>query len=217
MTHCGFQYHPGLLSTIDQRLLMQQIEEIGKRASFFTPKMPRSGRPFSTKMTNCGALGWVSDQAGGYRYQAEHPQTGGAWPPIPDTLLDIWRQKAGYEALPEACLITHYGPRAKMGLHQDRDEEDFTAPVLSFSLGASAQFSLGGVKRAGPKQKIILHSGDLVILGGEARLAFHGIDKILPPQTPRPDTALSAQECAQIPLLAQGGRINLTLRRVSRP
>ena len=152
-------------------------------------------------MSNCGPLGWVSDQ-NGYRYAATHPETGRPWPPIPDALIAIWNDIAQYPHPPEACLINFYGPAAKMGLHQDRDEEDFAAPVVSLSLGDSCLFRVGGQKRGDPTRAFRLNSGDALVLGGAARLAFHGVDRIYP-GTSR--------------LLAEGGRINLTLRRVTRP
>ncbi|HJY19209.1 MAG TPA: alpha-ketoglutarate-dependent dioxygenase AlkB, partial [Xanthobacteraceae bacterium] len=138
----------------------------------------------------------------GYRYAPAHPETGRSWPPLPDALLRLWDSVADYPHPPEACLINFYGPAAKMGLHQDRDEADFAAPVVSLSLGDSCLFRIGGLKRGAPTRSFRLNSGDVVVLGGEARLAFHGVDRIYP-GTSR--------------LLAEGGRINLTMRRVTRP
>jgi alkylated DNA repair protein (DNA oxidative demethylase) len=161
--------------------------------------MPRSGRPFTVRMSNCGPLGWVSDETG-YRYQPTHPVTGRPWPPMPDMLIAAWNDLAGYAAPPEACLINFYGAAAKMGLHQDRDEEDFAAPVVSLSLGDSCLFRVGGSKRSDPTRSVRLSSGDAVVLGGDARLAFHGVDRI------EPGTST---------LLPQRGRINLTMRRVN--
>jgi alkylated DNA repair protein (DNA oxidative demethylase) len=152
-------------------------------------------------MTNCGPLGWMTD-AGGYRYQAHHPATGAVWPPIPDLLLAAWRDLSGYPHAPEACLINFYGPAARMGLHQDRDEADMAAPVLSLSLGDSCLFRVGGTRRDDPTRTLRLSSGDAVVLGGDARLAFHGVDRIIPGTST---------------LLGEGGRINLTLRRVTLP
>ena len=164
--------------------------------------MPRSGNPMSVRMTNAGPLGWVTDKERGYRYQATHPETGKPWPAIPQTLLDLWAALADDPHLPEACLINYYAGAAKMGLHQDRDEEDFTAPVLSVSLGDTGIFRVGGKSRKDPTQKFELKSGDVFVLGGEERLAFHGIDRILPGTSD---------------LLEEGGRFNLTLRRVTKP
>ena len=145
-------------------------------------------------------MGWVSDQSG-YRYQPTHPETGRPWPPIPATLLALWDELARYPDPPEACLINFYAPTAKMGLHQDRDEEDFAAPVVSISLGDSCLFRVGGLKRSEPTRAFRLSSGDVLVLGGGARLAFHGVDRVYPGTSS---------------LLPEGGRINLTLRRVTR-
>jgi alkylated DNA repair protein (DNA oxidative demethylase) len=161
--------------------------------------MPKSGRPFTVRMSNCGRLGWVSDE-GGYRYQPTHPVTGRPWPPMPDMLIAAWNDLVGYPAPPEACLINFYHPAAKMGLHQDRDEADFAAPVVSLSLGDSCLFRVGGSKRSDPTRSVRLSSGDAVVLGGDTRLAFHGVDRI------EPGTST---------LLPEGGRINLTMRRVN--
>ncbi len=196
----GFRLCPGHLDRDAQEELLAAVREVLQRAPLFTPRMPKSGRPFSVRMSNCGALGWVSDE-GGYRYQASHPQTGTAWPPIPSSLTHLWRQLAGFPDPPEACLINFYGAHAKMGLHQDRDETEFDAPVISISLGDTCLFRVGGCKRNEPSRSVRLSSGDVVVLGGASRLAFHGVDRILP-GTSR--------------LLPEGGRINLTLRRVTR-
>ena len=152
-------------------------------------------------MTNCGALGWVTDRERGYRYQAIHPVTGETWPPIPRMLLDIWDDVADFPLPPEACLVNFYSAEAKMGLHQDRDEQEFGAPVVSLSLGDDCLFRAGGTTRNGPTRSFRLASGDLVVLGGEGRLAFHGVDRIY---------------AGTSSLLKNGGRINLTLRRVTR-
>jgi alkylated DNA repair protein (DNA oxidative demethylase) len=150
-------------------------------------------------MTNCGPLGWVSDIEG-YRYQATHPGTGRSWPAIPAALLRAWDALAGIAFPPEACLVNHYAEGTKLGLHQDRDEREFAAPVLSLSLGDSAIFRFGGERRDAPSHKLKLESGDAFVFGGPARLAFHGIDRILPGSST---------------LLEEGGRFNLTLRRVT--
>jgi DNA oxidative demethylase len=196
----GLRFHPGYLDRAQQEALVAELREILAAAPLFTPRMPRSGRPFSVRMSNCGRLGWVSDERG-YRYQPTHPETGRPWPPMPDMLLAAWRDLARYPLPPEACLINYYEPNAKMGLHQDRDEEDFAAPVVSLSLGDSCLFRVGGLKRGDPTRAVRLSSGDAVVLGGECRLAFHGVDRI------EPGTST---------LLPQRGRINLTMRRVSR-
>lgn len=196
------------LDTGEQAALLQEIADILETAPFFRPKMPRWGTPFSVLMSNCGPLGWVSDKSG-YRYQTTHPVTGQPWPQIPQMLLDLWDEVTAYPAPPEACLINYYGPKAKMGLHQDKDEEDFDAPVLSVSLGDTARFKLGGLKRSDPAESLELTSGDVMVLAEDQRLAFHGIDKLYP------DT--SDLLAAWPDLFPQGGRLNLTLRRVTRP
>jgi len=197
----GLRFHPGYLDRARQQALLAELREIFVAAPLFTPRMPKSGRPFSVRMSNCGPLGWVSDEAG-YRYQPTHPVTGRPWPPLPEMLLSIWNVLAGHPAPPEACLINFYAAGTKMGLHQDRDEDDFAAPVVSLSLGDSCLFRVGGQKRNDPTRSMRLHSGDAVVLGGDSRLAFHGVDRI------EPGTST---------LLAEGGRINLTLRRVTHP
>jgi alkylated DNA repair protein (DNA oxidative demethylase) len=164
--------------------------------------MPRTGKEMSVRMTNCGALGWVTDKERGYRYQPTHPVTGEPWPPIPEALLQLWREVSAYPHPPEACLVNFYSADARMGLHQDRDEQDFAAPVVSVSLGDDCLFRVGQDRREDGTKSFRLKSGDVVVLGDEGRLAFHGVDRIYP--------ATSA-------LLENGGRINLTLRRVTVP
>ncbi|MGQ0445714.1 MAG: alpha-ketoglutarate-dependent dioxygenase AlkB family protein [Beijerinckiaceae bacterium] len=185
-----------------QVAVAREIAEAVLRAPWFVPRMPRSGKAFSVKMTNCGSLGWVSDCARGYRYQPTHPVTGIAWPAIPLSVLNVWRAVASYPHLPEACLVNFYDSSARMGLHQDRDEADLAAPVVSISLGDSCRFRYGGMRRGDPAKKLELRSGGVVVMGGAARLIFHGVDKIYPGSSS---------------LLPGGGRINLTLRRVTRP
>lgn len=198
----GLVLAPGHLDRTAQEALAAAIEGIVAAAPWFTPRMPRSGRPFSVRMTNCGALGWVSDRDGGYRYQATHPETGEPWPPIPPLLIELWREFANYPHPPEACLVNFYDAGARMGLHQDRDEADLGAAVVSISLGDSCVFRFGGLKRSDPSRRIELHSGDVLAFGGPSRLRFHGVDKILGGSSR---------------LLKEGGRINLTLRRVAPP
>ncbi len=190
---------PGYFDAEAQRQLLDDIRTVVRAAPLFTPVMPRSGKPFSVRMSNCGGLGWVSDKDG-YRYQPQHPVTGRPWPAIPHRLLDAWAHLADYPGPPEACLINFYSSTAKMGLHQDRDEETFDAPVLSVSLGDTALFRIGGTKRADPTRSVRLASGDVVVMGGKARLAYHGIDRVM---------------AGTSSLLADGGRINLTMRRVT--
>lgn len=196
------QYFPKELTVAEQTALLGDIRKIIRQVPLFVPTMPRSGRPMSVRMTNAGMLGWVTDKARGYRYQATHPETGASWPAIPPRLIALWEKLAGYPHRPEACLINYYGGTAKMGLHQDREEDEFEAPVLSVSLGDTAIFRVGGTTRKGPTRKLELASGDVVVLGGADRLAYHGIDCV------RPGTS---------DLLDEGGRFNLTLRRVTKP
>lgn len=197
----GVVHWPGRLAPEEQAALVAELRAVARKAPFFQPRMPKSGTPFSVRMTNCGSLGWVSD-INGYRYQPEHPETGEPWPMMPAPLLDLWRELSGYPHPPEACLVNFYAAGAKMGLHQDRDEQDFDAPVLSVSLGDAALFRIGGTTRGGKTTSLKLASGDVLLFGGEARLAYHGIDRIL--------TGSST-------LLPEGGRINLTMRRVTKP
>jgi alkylated DNA repair protein (DNA oxidative demethylase) len=197
----GLRIHPGYLDRAAQEALLVALREALAVAPLYTPRMPKSGRPFSVRMSNCGPLGWVSDESG-YRYACAHPVTGRPWPPIPEPLLAAWNEIGRYPHPPQACLINYYRVGAKMGLHQDRDEEDFGAPVVSLSLGDSCLFRVGGRKRGDPTRSFRLASGDALVLGGDARLAFHGVDRI--------DSGTST-------LLAEGGRINVTLRRVTRP
>ncbi len=195
----GLRYYPGYLDRDGQAALLAAIRAVLTDAPLFTPTMPRSGTPFSVRMSNCGPLGWVSDRSG-YRYSPTHPTTGRAWPPLPLPILDAWAALADYPDPPEAGLINYYDGSAKMGLHQDRDEESFVAPVLSLSLGDTCVFRYGGTGRRGPTKSLKLESGDALVLGGAARLAFHGVDRIL---------------AGSSTLLKEGGRFNLTLRRVT--
>tara|TARA_R110000787_G_scaffold144656_7_gene258476 strand:- start:807 stop:1418 length:612 start_codon:yes stop_codon:yes gene_type:complete len=195
----GVRHIPGHLDRDEQQSLLEDIRAVVGQAPLYRPEMPRSGKPFSVRMTNCGDLGWVADKAG-YRYQDRHPVTGAPWPPIPERLLKLWDDLTGYPGPPQACLVNFYDTSARMGLHQDRDESDFSAPVLSISLGDACLFRIGGTERRQPTRSFRLESGDVVILGGESRLAFHGVDRIYPTTST---------------LLKDGGRINLTLRRVT--
>jgi alkylated DNA repair protein (DNA oxidative demethylase) len=197
----GLNYYPGHLDQNAQRIILDELMAAIGKAPFFTPVMPRSGRPFTVRMTNLGALGWVSDRTG-YRYQPRHPETGNPWPPIPERVLAIWRVVAGYPHDPEACLVNFYREGAKMGLHRDEDEEDFSAPVVSISLGDAAIFRIGGTERQGRTETLKLSSGDVLVMGGESRLRYHGVDRII---------------AGTSRLLKDGGRINLTLRRVTTP
>ncbi|QIG48781.1 alpha-ketoglutarate-dependent dioxygenase AlkB [Nordella sp. HKS 07] len=197
----GLRYIPSYFDRTAQEALVATLEKALLQAPFYTPVMPRSGRPFTVRMSNLGELGWVSDRAG-YRYQAQHPETGAPWPQIPDMVMELWRKVSDYAHEPEACLVNYYREGAKMGLHRDEDEEDFSAPVVSLSLGDTAIFRIGGLERAGKTETLKLASGDVLVMGGASRLRYHGIDRVL---------------AGTSTLLRSGGRINLTLRRVTRP
>ena len=196
----GLTHHSGLLDHDTQNALVAALRVAVQEAPLFTPVMPRTGRPFSVRMTNLGPLGWVSDRAG-YRYQPMHPETSQPWPAMPEVLLELWQRLANYPHPPEACLVNFYSAGAKMGLHQDKDEDDFNAPVVSVSLGDTAVFRYGGPTRGGKTQTLKLASGDVLVMGGESRLCFHGIDRVIGGTSS---------------LLKEGGRINLTMRRVGR-
>ncbi len=188
---------PGFLDRAAQARLLCDVEAIAAAAPFVHP-VTRWGKPMSVGMTSAGTLGWISDRRG-YRYEARHP-SGMPWPPIPASILEVWRQATDLSRDPDCCLVNHYSPSARMGLHQDRDEASFDWPVVSISLGADALFRIGGTERGGPTRSVWLASGDVLILGGAARLAYHGIDRL------RPGTST---------LVPDGGRINLTLRVVT--
>lgn len=196
----GIWHFPAYLGRPQQEAMVETIREIVSAAPLFTPVMPGTGKPMSVRMSNCGELGWVTDKERGYRYQPVHPLTGEPWPPIPPALLEIWTAVSGYPLPPQACLINFYSDDAKMGLHQDKDEQDLKAPVVSISLGNSCLFRIGGTARNDRTQSLKLASGDVIVLDGEGRLCFHGVDRIYP---------------ATSTLLKSGGRINLTLRRVT--
>ncbi|WP_170786129.1 alpha-ketoglutarate-dependent dioxygenase AlkB family protein [Ruegeria lacuscaerulensis] len=189
-----FDIRKAYLDVAAQTALIDLLRPILKSAPLFRPTTP-SGKEMSVRMTSAGALGWVSDRAG-YRYQDHHPK-GVAWPVIPDPILEIWYALASVERDPDCCLINYYGEGTRMGLHQDKDEADFSWPVLSISLGDDALFRIGNTTRGGKTESIWLNSGDVVIMGGPARLTYHGVDRI---------------RFGSSKLLPKGGRINLTLR-----
>ncbi|MGI9415358.1 MAG: alpha-ketoglutarate-dependent dioxygenase AlkB family protein [Hyphomicrobiales bacterium] len=198
----GLRLIPGFLDRAAQERLRDAVAEVVAQAPLYQPVMPRSGRPFSVRMTNAGPLGWVSDRAG-YRYQAHHPETGAPWPAMPSEALEAWRAVSGYGAEPECCLINVYAAaRARMGLHRDEDEDDLAAPVVSISLGDTALFRIGGAERKGPTRSFRLASGDVLVLAGPSRHFYHGVDRVMP------ETST---------LFPEGGRINLTMRRVRVP
>lgn len=194
-----FRFLPACLDLPAQRTLLAAVQGVLAEAPLYRATMPKSGRPLSVEMSNCGPLGWYSDR-GGYRYTPVHPQTGRPWPAIPASIRDLWHRVANYPRDPECCLINFYRGPARMGLHQDKDEADFAAPVVSISLGDTAIFRIGGTTRTGGTRSLRLASGDVVVLEGNSRLAHHGVDRILPGSST---------------LVPSGGRFNLTLRCVT--
>lgn len=196
----GFRHLEGYFDNRAQGQLVAAVREIVAQAPLYEPVMPRTGKPLSVKMTNAGALGWVTDKENGYRYQAVHPVTGAPWPAMPKILTDLWDDAAFWPGKPEACLINFYGQKARMGSHVDADEKAVDAPVVSVSLGDEAIFHIGGHKRSDPKTRMTLRSGDVVVLGGAARRAYHGVDRV---------------KSGTSTLLKEGGRFNLTMRRVN--
>lgn len=183
----------------DDAALLQALQTVLQQAPprhMLTP----GGRRMSVRNTNCGPLGWVSDRQG-YRYVACDPQTGRSWPPMPKAfagLADAAARAAGFGAFaPDACLVNLYEPGTRLSLHQDRDERDFDAPIVSVSLGLPATFLFGGPTRAARARRVSLLHGDVVVWGGASRLAFHGVAPLAE---------------GTHPLLGRQ-RINLTLRK----
>lgn len=203
----GLRYFRGALDRAEQGLLLDAIRSVLGEAPLYVPQMPRSGQPMRVRESNCGALGWYTDRDGGYRYVDRHPETGRPWPAMPHAVLELWQRFADYPAPPEAGLINYYDASSKMGLHRDEDEAAADAPVVSISLGDAALFRVGGPERRGPTGSVRLESGDVIVLAGRARHYFHGIDRIY---------AGSSKLLAESGF-PEGGRINLTLRRVTVP
>lgn len=195
----GFRLLPALLDPDAQKSLLDAVLERVERAPFYRAQTP-GGKTMSVANTNFGPLGWYSDRRG-YRYQDTHPETGEPWPDIPPVLLELWRVHADAQVPPDACLVNLYGPDTRLSLHRDADEADFAYPVLSISLGDTALYRLGGKARTDPTRSFRLASGDVCLLAGEARMAYHGVDRIIPGSSR---------------LVPGGGRINLTLRRARR-
>lgn len=196
LTVGGISVFKEFLPSSDQLRLVEELRAVAAQAPVFSPKT-KSGKPMSVRLTAAGDFGWFSDQRG-YRYVEHHP-SGVNWPAIPDSIMAIWRAVAGAAPDPECCLINFYGEGARMGLHQDRDEANFDWPVVSISLGDDALFRVGGTERGGKTESIWLQSGDVAVMGGPARLNYHGIDRI---------------KFGSSSLLKEGGRLNITLRVV---
>ena len=192
----GLVHWPGALDVAAQRALMADVAALLETAPARRQRTP-SGLEMSVAMSAAGRLGWVTDRAG-YRYEAERPG-GGAWPAIPPSVLALWEAYSGDPTPPDSCLINLYGAEARMGLHRDEDEGDFSHPVLSVSLGDDALFRYGLGEGRSPTRSLWLRSGDVLRMGGAARLAHHGIDRV--------KGGTSA-------LVPWGGRVNLTLRVV---
>ncbi|MCA0996010.1 alpha-ketoglutarate-dependent dioxygenase AlkB family protein [Alloyangia pacifica] len=193
----GFKLFQGFLDRPAQEALVETLRALLRQAPLYQPVTPR-GQKMSVRMSAAGRFGWVTDRRG-YRYEPHHPE-GMDWPPIPEEVLAIWREVSGAAREPECCLINWYGMGARMGLHQDKDEADFSCPVVSVSLGDEGLFRMGNETRGGKTESVWLKSGDVVVMGGEARLRHHGVDRI---------------RFGSSSLLPQGGRINLTLRVVT--
>jgi len=196
LTLRGFEVFRGYLDADAQRGLLADLRAVTAAAPLFSPQTPY-GKPMTVQMTSAGKYGWYSDRSG-YRYEPQHP-SGVAWPAIPERVLAIWDALTGLSRRPDCCLVNFYGENARMGMHQDRDEADFSWPVVSVSLGDDGLFRIGDQTRGGKTESLWLSSGDVVVMGGDARLTYHGVDRI------RPGTS---------GLLKEGGRVNLTLRVV---
>ena len=194
LTIRGVTLFQGLLDMPAQAAMVEDLRAVVTAAPLFQPVTSR-GQQMSVRMTSAGAVGWVSDRKG-YRYEPCHPE-GADWPAIPESVLAVWQAVAPEARMPDSCLVNFYGEGARMGMHQDRDEADFDQPVVSISLGDDALFRIGNLTRGGKTESVWLHSGDVLVMGGAARLVFHGIDRLRPGSSS---------------LLPQGGRLNLTLR-----
>jgi len=190
----GFDIYKGHLDAGQQAGLVADVRRVAEAAPMFSPQTPY-GKPMSVRMTSAGSVGWVADRSG-YRYAAQHP-SGVGWPPIPEAVLALWCDLTGLDRDPDCCLINYYGEGARMGMHQDKDEADFKWPVLSVSLGDAGLFRIGNTTRGGKTESLWLESGDVVVMGGDARLTYHGVDRI---------------RFGSSQVLPKGGRINLTCR-----
>ncbi|WP_370804696.1 alpha-ketoglutarate-dependent dioxygenase AlkB family protein [Actibacterium lipolyticum] len=196
MTLRGFELFKTLLDADEQNALVEELRNVIRAAPLFSPMTPY-GKPMRVRMTSAGKYGWYSDRSG-YRYEPRHP-SGVPWPPIPNAVLQLWQTVTGIDRLPDCCLVNFYDADARMGMHQDKDEADFGWPVVSISLGDEGLFRIGNATRGGSTESLWLQSGDVMVMGGDARLTYHGVDKI---------------RAGSSSLLPKGGRINLTLRVV---
>ncbi len=187
-------------ATPEAPALLDEVERIASVAPF-RHLVTRGGYTMSVAMTNCGRVGWVSDRSG-YRYDPVDPDTGAAWPPMPAAFLNLARRAAaegGFEGYdPDACLINRYVAGAKLGMHQDRDEKDAWAPIVSVSLGLPAVFLWGGKSRGDAVRRLRVQSGDVAVWGGPARFVYHGVAPL---------------KAGEYPLTGDA-RINLTFRKV---
>ena len=177
-----------------QAAMLADLRDVARAAPFRQYETP-GGHKMSVRMTSAGDVGWMTDRKG-YRYSKRHGD-GGAWPEIPASVLDVWRAVSGVDRDPDSCLVNFYGEGARMSLHQDKDEAELRWPVVSISLGDPGLFRVGGQARTDPTKSRWLMSGDVAVLSGDARLAYHGIDRI---------------KFGEGGLLPDGGRINVTLR-----
>ena len=193
----GCSIYPGLLDRAAQESLLRQVRDVVRAAPLVQFQTPY-GKPMTVRTSSAGTYGWTSDRSG-YRYAASQAD-GSPWPPIPRIASEVWTRVSGTDKPPESCLVNFYAPEAKMGMHQDRDEADLTQPVVSISLGDDGLFRIGNTTRGGKTESIWLRSGDVVVLGGEGRMRYHGIDRI------RPGTST---------ILDKPGRLNLTMRIVT--
>jgi alkylated DNA repair protein (DNA oxidative demethylase) len=196
----GLTHLPDHLDAPARQALADALRAVIREAPLVRP-VTAWGKPMSVRMTSAGRLGWVIER-GRYRYSPVHPETGRPWPPVPPEVLAVWRAVSGWGADPDCCLINWYAEGARMGLHRDADEGEaaFAAPVVSISLGDPARFRIGGPERRDPTRAFWLRSGDVLVMGGASRLAYHGVDRIA---------------FGEGALLPGGGRINVTLRVVA--
>ena len=204
----GFHHLSGFLNRPAQIAMVAAVRRVIKAAPLYHARMPRSGKELRVAQTNCGPLGWYSDEFKGYRYQPNYPGTEQPWPQFPTELLAqlvaihnrLPAEMAGF--VPEACLINWYTEGDALGLHKDADEPEWNAPIVMFSLGDDALFQIGGLSRDDPKSTIRVRSGDVCIMAGKARQAWHGVSGIVPGSSGR--------------ILGDSrGRFSLTVRQVN--